>query len=168
MKELPSVEELHSRVATLLSVPSIDSYSQALREIEEIAEAASSFEHCTSPAIVPLLYYTERYKMICVASIRELAAQASIYEYEMHDGAANDRVETKPKRGGLVENIVTALVALRLDDGYKRQGVVFDVDEGEHIAAALEALHLEDFVEERANEDTKHGHSAAQLIQLEN
>ncbi|KAI0434344.1 hypothetical protein F5Y09DRAFT_337814 [Xylaria sp. FL1042] len=158
MAQLPSVEQLHARVATLLAVPSIISYSQALREVEEITRTACSFEHCMSPAIVPLLYYCERCKKICLASIRELAAQASAREHEMYNRSSRRSHEPKKKRRGMVESIVSALGALRLDTDPKRSGVVFDADQGEHIVAALESLRLEEFLGKDAEQVGNNGH----------
>ncbi|KAI1303303.1 hypothetical protein F5Y03DRAFT_189163 [Xylaria venustula] len=137
MAELPSVEQLHTTVASLLDVRTLHTYSRALCAIEEIVELATSPAHCESPEIVPLLYYCHVYEMLCQAFVRELTAQASAREHLIYDRTASANRALGKSKG-------------------KRQGVVFDVDKGEHIVAALESLRLEEFLNEQAGDKGDH------------
>ncbi len=126
MAELDQIQRLHARVSELLAVQSLQSYSQALSVVEEFTELASSSPHPDSPATVELLHNCNLYRMLCNSCISRLTRQTA---------APTNRC-AKSKR--------------------KRQGVIFNVDKGDHIAAALEALQLEEVLEKEAREDPKH------------
>ncbi|KAI0974005.1 hypothetical protein F4678DRAFT_458792 [Xylaria arbuscula] len=147
MAEVPSVEQLHVTMASFLGIPSLHSYSRALCVIEEIVELATSPAHCESPEIVPLLYYCHVYEMRCEAFVRELTAQDSAREHLMYDQATS----------------ANCVIGKSKD---KRRGVIFDVDKGDHIVAALETLRLEEFLEEQVGDKGDHIVAALEALRL--
>jgi hypothetical protein len=138
---LPTSKDLHAQITNILAVPTLSSYGRALSWVEEIAELASSASPSSSapsqdPAIVAILLNCDVYEKICCKAIHRLTTQAAQLEHETYDRAVSHR-----------ENGDADADA----DGNKQgcKGVVFRVDKEEHVPATLEALQLEQFLEEQ-------------------
>ncbi|TGJ88621.1 hypothetical protein E0Z10_g130 [Xylaria hypoxylon] len=140
MAAFAHLQNLHAQITNILAVPSLLSYSRALSTIEEFTKIAKSSPNPHSPAILALKHNCNVYKMLCNKSIRHLIAQASAHEHKMYRRAS-------PRARGNVE---------RGDESqHKRRGIVFNLDSGEHVFSALEALTLVEFLEEQECRSTK-------------
>ncbi|KAI1425695.1 hypothetical protein F5Y12DRAFT_355714 [Xylaria sp. FL1777] len=142
----PQIQDLHTMVTSLLTVPALQSteestisslysYSRALSAIEDFADRVTSSPQSESPDMEIMLQTCNAYKMLCQSQISRLAAQAAEIEHETYERGASARRSPKP-RG-------------------KRRGLVFNVDKGDHVVAALEALRLEEFLDEQTKEGPK-------------
>jgi hypothetical protein len=142
---LPTPQALKARIVEMLATPSLNSYARALQLVEDVVECISH-HHAASPhggddndggdgptAAVNdddgdealLLRDCAHYETMCREAIAKLASRASALEREMYERARSGDVRRR------------------------RGGVVFGVDRGEHVAAALEALRLEAFLLEQ-------------------
>ncbi|GAP89497.1 hypothetical protein SAMD00023353_3800120 [Rosellinia necatrix] len=143
MAVFPQTKDLHARVADLLAIPSILSYSRVLSMVEELA--SSPPVHLDDDAAVALLHQCDIYATLCHKAIRRLRAQDAVREREAYRAASQG--------GGVGVGVGVGVGghgrtrSRRTRD--RRRGVVFGVDKGEHVASALEALRLEQFLEER-------------------
>ncbi|KAI0870645.1 hypothetical protein GGS24DRAFT_98633 [Hypoxylon argillaceum] len=137
MEAATQLQTLQRKMTDILATPTLCAYARALSVVDEYTELASSAPDPRSPAAVELLRACKLYKGLCAKNIRRLNAQVSAYEHKVYDRAAVKKCgasgSTSPQR-------------------QKHRGVIFDVDKGEHVAAALEALQLEDFLSEQGRE----------------
>ncbi|KAI1814194.1 hypothetical protein GGS20DRAFT_431834 [Poronia punctata] len=125
---LPQAQELHGIIMSILSAKTLTSYSRALMFVEEVmAHIISSGD--PSPLAAELLQHCHAYQSLCCRSIEHLVAVELAYEKNMYRCAKNGR-------SGYVVS----------EGERKRRGRVFDVDQGEHIVGALEALTLEEYL----------------------
>ncbi|KAI0540662.1 hypothetical protein GGR58DRAFT_499016 [Xylaria digitata] len=136
MAELPQLRDLHFQMANILTAPSLPSYSRAIVVIDEFAERVRSLPDPNSLPARALLHNCDIYKKLCNKYIRDLASQDSKHERKMY---------TRSRRN----------VDRSVDTGRKRRGVIFQVDRGDHVLAALEALRLEEFLEEQEHRESK-------------
>ncbi|KAI1435217.1 hypothetical protein GGR50DRAFT_694384 [Xylaria sp. CBS 124048] len=120
---LPRSRDLHAKVLEILQIPNLAAYARVLSLVEEVAHVAISSPTC--PTAVALVYNCAIYRIQCTKNIRRLVKRASVSEHEEYD-----------RRRGRGYR-------------YKRQGVVYKVDKGEHIVAALETLRLEEYMAEQ-------------------
>ncbi|RYC61272.1 hypothetical protein CHU98_g4947 [Xylaria longipes] len=137
MATLPQLEDLHSTIKDILSTPSLSSYSRALSFVEEVAELVYSSLDTTNST--DILRICEMYRVRCEVAINRLTTEASTQEHMMYERASCNKTSR-------MEVDVNASRAQQKD---RRRGVLFNVDKGEHVAAALEALRLEEFLEEQ-------------------
>ncbi|KAI0479585.1 hypothetical protein F4859DRAFT_440724 [Xylaria cf. heliscus] len=139
MATLPRLEEdLHSTLADILSIPSLSSYSRALSMVEEVSELADSSPDTNSAAI---LRSCEDYRVRFEEAICRLTTEASAYEHMVYERASCNKSPSMNVNVG--ENVT------KPQQKNKRRGVFFNMDKGEHVVAALEALRLEEFLEEQ-------------------
>lgn len=138
MAALPQLQELDAKVADLLAMPTFLSYCRVLSLVDEITELASSPSSSSSdPATTTaLLENCESYRALCHRSIKRLAEHASQHEREMYRRAA---LKTSKDSSSSQSE----------ETQRKHHGIVFDVHRGVHIAAAVEALNLEELLKEQ-------------------
>ncbi|KAK5628657.1 hypothetical protein RRF57_004372 [Xylaria bambusicola] len=137
----PRVQELHDQVAPLVETYTLHSCSRVLAIVDAFTEEVVSAPQPLSPEMEELGTICRTYKLLYQGFIRDLLKQDAKKEHEVYERAVSD----KRKRSH--------------DSAEKRQGRFFEVDKGEHIEAALQALRLEAFLkEEEASESEKHVH----------
>ncbi|KAH8157326.1 hypothetical protein CIB48_g10927 [Xylaria polymorpha] len=132
---LPQPEDLNATIGEILATPSLVSYSRALSIVEETIELATASSDAGAAAV---LRCCEAHRARCEEAIARLTTQDSAREHTMYERAcANVDVDrTRQKRN-------------------KRKGMFFNVDKGEHVVAALEALRLEEFLKEQEQKSEK-------------
>ncbi|KAI3317983.1 hypothetical protein HD806DRAFT_549997 [Xylariaceae sp. AK1471] len=150
MASLPSSQDLHNQVANILAIPSLSSYARALSLVEDVAELAlASSTHNPTSSSLELLRDCKLYEMTCRSAIAQLTDQASRLEHETYERAKSASVSSSSSSDGSGS-------AGDSVDGFqqRRRGVIFGVDRGEHVAAALEALRLEEFLLEQERQQS--------------
>ncbi|KAI0443736.1 hypothetical protein F4803DRAFT_549836 [Xylaria telfairii] len=130
----PRLEDLNATIGEILSTPSLASYSRALSTVEDAIELATASASLDADTLA-LLRFCEATRVRCKKAIAQFTAEASAKEHTMYERAHADKARQN-----------------------KRQGVVFNVDKGEHVAGALEALRLEEFLEEQEQEQKRKVH----------
>jgi hypothetical protein len=145
MAALPSTKVFDQEIADILAIPTLAAYSRVLCVVEDVAELALSSPDSSSADVVELVNKCRAYQHMCMKAVDRLAEQASLHEHKVYENTTslkitNASVEPQPKR----------------------QGVIFQVDKGEHVVAALEAIGLEKFLieqeQEQEQKDTKKVH----------
>ncbi|GAW17088.1 hypothetical protein ANO14919_065380 [Xylariales sp. No.14919] len=87
---------------------------------------------------------------MCHRYIRELTIKESAYEHKMYR-----RTSPRPQWGS-ERSVESQCGESRCGKSQrKRRGVVFNVDRGDHVTAALEALRLEEFLDEQDKQGPK-------------
>ncbi|KAI0148774.1 hypothetical protein GGR57DRAFT_515116 [Xylariaceae sp. FL1272] len=135
--QIPDLDTFRSAILDILSIPSLSSYNRALFLTDEATEIARSCADPNSPSVVTLLGFCEAYRVLCENGIKKIADKSEEFER---------RVYASRSRGSTSEDMATDQAAKA---GQRRQGVIFGVDKGEHIAEALEALTLEKYLVEQ-------------------
>ncbi|KAJ8120208.1 hypothetical protein ONZ43_g3027 [Nemania bipapillata] len=145
------VNTLHRKITEILATPTLYTYARALIVVEEYVEISSASSDPNNSAVVELLEACNRYKALCTQNICRLGTEATALEKEIYD-RTNSAEKADSQRGTIRD--------ANLSQQQKRQGVVFSVDKGEHVVAALEALQLEDFLSklEQEQEESKKVH----------
>ncbi|KAI1270472.1 hypothetical protein F5Y18DRAFT_421966 [Xylariaceae sp. FL1019] len=138
--QMPNLETFRSEILDILSIPSLASYIRALFLTDEATEIALASADLDSPSVVTLLGFCESYRVLCEDGIRRIADKSEQFERKVY--ASRSRGD---------RSVSSAMKA-----GHRRQGVIFQVDKGEHIAEALEALSLEQFMAEQDDLKRKH------------
>ncbi|KAI1133447.1 hypothetical protein F5Y10DRAFT_260328 [Nemania abortiva] len=131
------LQDLHHIVADLIAIPTFSSFSRALSVTDEYIEKAAAHPDPSAPEVKELVAVSETYRTYILDSIRRLTAAESTYEHKSYDrkrSSTDAKSATVPK---------------------KRRGVIFNVDKGEHIANALQALQLENFLKGQDGESKK-------------
>ncbi|KAI0102051.1 hypothetical protein GGR51DRAFT_562972 [Nemania sp. FL0031] len=134
MADNSQLQDLHCKITDILSIPTLPSFSRALTVVEEYLELANAYP-TRAPEDEELILICNSYRVLCTSNISRLAAQDSAYEHE--------RYARRPKSKD-TDNVANSR---------KRQGIVFDVDKGEHVEAALESLQLEEFLEQQEQQE---------------
>jgi len=150
---LPEMQELHSRVFDILAIKSVLSYSRALSVIEKVVEdigTVSQDADKISPLATGLLRNCRFYEDLCRRGIQELVTQESVHERDTYSRRAKKRsASTSSDDSSSRSNVCSD----NYDEGApRRRGVLFEVDNGEHIVEALEALRLEGFLVQQRDE----------------
>ncbi|KAI0858100.1 hypothetical protein F4860DRAFT_527360 [Xylaria cubensis] len=139
MPTIPRLEDFQSVIADILSTPSLSSYSRALTLIEEVVDLVIASPKALSDIDVLLLRSCALYRTRCEEAITHLTKEASVREHMVYERRASSSNKL------LKEN--------KAEQKNRRKGVVYKVDRGEHIAAALEALRLEEFLQEQERQN---------------
>ncbi|KAI1199713.1 hypothetical protein F5X97DRAFT_116252 [Nemania serpens] len=141
------LQDLRRKVANLLAVPSLYAYGRVLSLVEEYAERAAAYP--ADPFAAHLLQACNTYHLLCGRAVRELTARAATFEHKSYERRRSDD-------GSSTASVSASASASSSGSGSeqerKRGGVVLDVYNGEHIVAALDALRLEEFLEEQEQE----------------
>ncbi|KAI1362696.1 hypothetical protein F5Y08DRAFT_268485 [Xylaria arbuscula] len=154
----PRAQELHVALLTTTAY-NLPSCSRALTIIDDFAEeaASASARSPTTPENEELVSICRSYKRVYRAFVRNLVKKSAEKEREIYERAK--ATSAKRKRGSESESTDEEEEkdgVWKYNSRQKRRGRVFAVDKGEHIAAALETLRLEEFLKER--EQQKHVH----------
>ncbi|TRX95254.1 hypothetical protein FHL15_003946 [Xylaria flabelliformis] len=144
MTTIPRLEDLQSVITEILSTPSLSSYSRALTLIEEVVELVISSPKVLSDTDILLLRSCAFYRTRCEEAVTHLTKEASVREHMMYERASSNKPSSSKVDKAEQKN--------------KRKGVLYKVDRGEHIAAALEALRLGEFLEEQERQSGKKVH----------
>ncbi|KAI0514550.1 hypothetical protein F5B22DRAFT_647590 [Xylaria bambusicola] len=136
----PRVQALHDKVASLVDSYTLQSCSRVLEVTDEFDEEVASAPQPLSPEMEELTTICRTYKLLYQGFIRDLLMREAKKEHEIYERA----VSRKLKRSN--------------DHVQRRQGKVFEVDQGEHIEAALQSLRLEEFLQEKIASGEKHVH----------
>ncbi|KAI1167709.1 hypothetical protein F5B18DRAFT_647495 [Nemania serpens] len=141
------LQDLHRRMANLLAVPSLHAFARALSVVEEQADRAAAAGDLDDPVLRQILHACRTYHSLCSRTIRELSERATAAEHENYE-----RRRSEDGSASASESENAGGNAGGSGRKRKRGDAVFEVDSGEHIVAALEALRLEEFLEEQGRE----------------
>ncbi|KAI0202039.1 hypothetical protein F4808DRAFT_423288 [Astrocystis sublimbata] len=136
-EEYPSIftlQYLHAAIQNITSTRTPTSYAKALGLVEEITEMLAASGVQESESLAPVVRACEDYRDQFEEFIRRLGVE----ELEKEHMAYQRHLERK--HGSNKD---------------KRSGVLFEVDDGDFIVAALEALRLEQFLIEEATREEK-------------
>ncbi|RWA09838.1 hypothetical protein EKO27_g5264 [Xylaria grammica] len=132
MAALAQLRDLHLQFANITAEAnrSVSSFVRGLEIAEEFAERAESSPTPNDPAVQELRAICRAYTVLCHRFIRELTVKESAIESQCGESRCGESRR-------------------------KRRGVVFNVDRGDHVIAALEALRLEEFLDEQEKQGPK-------------
>ncbi|KAI1751756.1 hypothetical protein F4782DRAFT_177186 [Xylaria castorea] len=150
MATLPQLENLYSVITDILSNPSLSSCSRALSLVEEVVELVRSSPDANSMADISLLRSCEVYRVELEGMISRLAMEASAHEHMIYERRASSN---KHSEVNMNMNVNRAQQKKKKEN--KHRGVLFNIDKGDHVVAALEALRLEEFLEEQERQNEK-------------
>ncbi|KAI0413823.1 hypothetical protein F5X98DRAFT_266121 [Xylaria grammica] len=152
MAALAQLRDLHLQFANITAEAnrSVSSFVRGLAIAEEFAERAESSPTPNDPAVQELRAICRAYTAMCHRYIRELTIKESAYEHKMYR-------RTSPRsQWGSERSVESQCGESRCGKSQrKRRGVVFNVDRGDHVTAALEALRLEEFLDEQDKQGPK-------------
>ncbi|KAI1738973.1 hypothetical protein F4680DRAFT_153964 [Xylaria scruposa] len=146
METPPLPGDLKSFIADILATPSLSSYSRALTIVEDVVELVIASPNPISETDQLLLRICAAYRTRCEEAIAYFTREAAEQEHKKYERAASNKLH-KVNRTQLKDK-----------QKNKRKGRLYKIDSGEHVAAALEALRLAEFLEEQERENEKKVH----------
>ncbi|KAI1331787.1 hypothetical protein F5Y16DRAFT_243765 [Xylariaceae sp. FL0255] len=141
----PRFENLQAEILDIISIPTITSYGRALFLIDEATAAASRKANDHKAKV--FLHFCEATREHCADQVSRLRCEADAIEKRLYVSRPSSRAsgESSPQRKR----------GTSLEAEQPRDGVIFQVDGGDHVAGALESLQLENFMLQEENRPSK-------------